>query len=64
MGSIVDLLVHKLLVLLGGKNLLQLHICLLHVLQCLGTSVANSTFVSEFEVHTIKRISNNTIVNA
>jgi hypothetical protein len=53
MRCVINLLIHKLLVLLWREDLLQLGIDVLHVLHGLGAGIADSSFKRELEVHTV-----------
>lgn len=57
MWLIVDLLVHELLVLLRGKNMLQLRIEILDVLHGLCTGIADLSLVHILEMKVEKGIS-------
>ena len=63
MRCVINLLIHKLLVLLWRENLLQLGIDVLHVLHGLGAGIADSSFKRELEVHTVQGITHDAILN-
>ena len=59
----INLLIHKLLVLLMREYLLQFDICFLHVLHGFRSCVADCTFGCKLEVHAVQRIAYDTIYN-
>ena len=53
MRFVVNLLIHKLLVLLRRENVFQFLVRLLHILQSFCARVADLTFASKLEVHAV-----------
>lgn len=53
MRRMIDLLIHKLLILFMGKDLLKFLISFLHVQHSFGTCVANRAFLSKLEMHAV-----------
>ena len=63
MGLVIDLLIHKLLILNGSEYFLQFSVHLLHILHSLRTRIADYTFACELKMHTKERILDDAIMN-